>query len=69
MFEHIGTGRTYTEAVKRIITGSVGFDDFEWGVSLFCGDALQFKKQSMRQDLMRLVLFMAFSNPFTLGIY
>jgi peroxiredoxin len=44
MFQHIDTGRPYTEQVKRIITGSVGFDDYEWGVSLFCDDALQFKK-------------------------
>jgi peroxiredoxin len=44
MFEHIDTGRPYTNQVKRIVTGSVGFDDFEWGVSLFCDDALQFKK-------------------------
>lgn len=44
MFEHINTGRPYTEKVKRIITGSVGFDDYEWGVSLFSDDALQFKK-------------------------
>jgi chlorite dismutase len=44
MFEHIGTGKPFTEQVKRIITGSVGFDDYEWGVSLFCDDALQFKK-------------------------
>ncbi|WP_066063013.1 hydrogen peroxide-dependent heme synthase [Neobacillus soli] len=44
MFEHIGTGKPYSEQVRRIVTGSVGFDDFEWGVSLFCDDALQFKK-------------------------
>lgn len=44
MFEHIDTGRPYTEQVKRIVTGSIGFDDYEWGVSLFCDDALQFKK-------------------------
>lgn len=44
MFEHIDTGRPYSEKVKRIITGSVGFDDYEWGVSLFADDALQFKK-------------------------
>jgi len=44
MFEHIDTGRTYTEQVKRIVTGSVGFDDYEWGVSLFSDDVLQFKK-------------------------
>ncbi|MFK9093618.1 hydrogen peroxide-dependent heme synthase [Bacillus salipaludis] len=44
MFEHIDTGKPYSEQVKRIVTGSVGFDDYEWGVSLFCDDALQFKK-------------------------
>jgi peroxiredoxin len=44
MFEHIDTGRPYSEQVKRIVTGSVGLDDYEWGVSLFCDDALQFKK-------------------------
>ncbi|EKN70125.1 putative heme peroxidase [Neobacillus bataviensis LMG 21833] len=44
MFEHIDNGKPYSEQVKRIVTGSVGFDDFEWGVSLFCDDALQFKK-------------------------
>ncbi|WML44876.1 hydrogen peroxide-dependent heme synthase [Neobacillus sp. PS3-40] len=44
MFEHIGTGKPYNEQVKRIITGSIGFDDYEWGVTLFSDDALQFKK-------------------------
>lgn len=44
MFEHIETGRPFTDHVKRIVTGSVGFDDYEWGVTLFSDDALQFKK-------------------------
>lgn len=30
--------------MKQIITGSVGFDDWEWGVTLFSNDMLQFKK-------------------------
>ncbi|MNW23131.1 putative heme peroxidase [compost metagenome] len=30
--------------MKQIITGSVGFDDWEWGVTLFADDPLQFKK-------------------------
>lgn len=37
-------GRSYAGKVKQIITGSVGFDDWEWGVTLFAEDALQFKK-------------------------
>jgi peroxiredoxin len=30
--------------VKQIITGSIGFDDWEWGVDLFADDPLVFKK-------------------------
>jgi chlorite dismutase len=30
--------------VKQIITGSIGFDDWEWGVDLFAEDPLVFKK-------------------------
>lgn len=37
-------GRRYAGKVKQIITGSIGFDDWEWGVTLFSDDALQFKK-------------------------
>ncbi|WP_164668311.1 hydrogen peroxide-dependent heme synthase [Virgibacillus doumboii] len=44
MFEHIATSKPYTEDIKRIITGSIGFDEYEWGVSLFCDDPLRFKK-------------------------
>lgn len=44
MFEHIETGRPYSEQIKRIVTGSIGFDDHEWGVTLFSDDPLQFKK-------------------------
>lgn len=44
MRTHGLTGRRYAGLVKQIITGSVGFDDFEWGVTLFSDDVLQFKK-------------------------
>jgi chlorite dismutase len=37
-------GREYAGKVKQIISGSVGFDDWEWGVTLFSHDVLQFKK-------------------------
>lgn len=37
-------GRQYAGKVKQIISGSVGFDNWEWGVSLFSNDVLQFKK-------------------------
>ena len=37
-------GRKFAGKIKQFITGSVGFDDFEWGVTLFSDDVLQFKK-------------------------
>lgn len=44
MRSHGLIGRSYAGKVKQIITGSVGFDDWEWGVTLFSDDVLQFKK-------------------------
>jgi len=44
MHSHGMIGRQYAGKVKQIITGSVGFDDYEWGVTLFADDVLQFKK-------------------------
>lgn len=44
MRSHGMIGRKYAGKVKQIITGSVGFDNWEWGVTLFSDDALQFKK-------------------------
>lgn len=44
MRSHGMIGRQYAGKVKQIITGSVGFDNWEWGVTLFADDALQFKK-------------------------
>ncbi|MGG0671065.1 hydrogen peroxide-dependent heme synthase [Lederbergia citrisecunda] len=44
MRSHGMIGRAYAGKVKQIISGSVGFDDFEWGVTLFSDDVLQFKK-------------------------
>jgi peroxiredoxin len=44
MHEHGLVGRRYAGEVKQIITGSIGFDDWEWGVDLFAEDPLVFKK-------------------------
>ena len=44
MNEHGLIGRRYAGEVKQIITGSIGFDDWEWGVTLFADDPLVFKK-------------------------
>lgn len=44
MRSHGMIGRQYTGRVKQIISGSVGLDDWEWGVTLFSDDAVTFKK-------------------------
>jgi peroxiredoxin len=44
MRDHGLIGRRYADKVQQIITGSMGFDDWEWGVDLFADDPLWFKK-------------------------
>jgi chlorite dismutase len=44
MHEHGMVGRRYAGQVRQIITGSIGFDDWEWGVDLFADDPAVFKK-------------------------
>jgi hydrogen peroxide-dependent heme synthase len=44
MHEHGMIGRRYGDVVKQIITGSIGMDDWEWGVDLFANDPVVFKK-------------------------
>jgi peroxiredoxin len=44
MHDHGMVGRRYAGEVRQIITGSIGFDDWEWGVDLFAEDPLVFKR-------------------------
>jgi chlorite dismutase len=44
MHEHGLIGRRYADQVKQIISGSIGMDDWEWGVDLFADDPVVFKK-------------------------
>ena len=64
MRDHGMIGRRYAGKVKQIISGSIGFDDWEWGVDLFADDPLVFKKliYEMRFDeaSARYALFGAF---------
>lgn len=50
MKDHGMIGRQYAGKVVPLITGAMGFDDYEWGVTLFADDPLAFKKivQQMR---------------------
>ncbi len=52
MHEHGMIGRRYADDVRQIITGAIGFDDWEWGVDLFAEDPLVFKRliYEMRWD-------------------
>lgn len=43
MKEHGLIGRSYAGRVTQMIGGSIGFDDWEWGVTLFAEDPLVFK--------------------------
>lgn len=65
---HGEIGRKYAGQVVQVIQGSVGLDDWEWGVSLFADDPLVFKKliYEMRFDpaSSRFALF----GPFYVGI-
>jgi chlorite dismutase len=44
MHEHGLIGRRYGDMVKQIISGSIGMDDWEWGVDLFAEDPVVFKR-------------------------
>jgi chlorite dismutase len=44
MQTHGTTGRRYAGRVLQVITGAIGFDAWEWGVTLFAKDPLDFKK-------------------------
>ena len=44
MQAHGMTGRRYGGRVQQIISGAIGLDAWEWGVTLFARDPLDFKK-------------------------
>jgi chlorite dismutase len=52
MRDHGMTGRRYAGRIFQVITGSVGLDEWEWGVTLFARDPLEFKRivTEMRYD-------------------
>lgn len=44
MRSHGKSGRMHADVITQMISGSIGFDDHEWGVTLFADDPLAFKK-------------------------
>ena len=68
MHEHGLIGRRYADQVKQIISGSIGMDDWEWGVDLFADDPVVFKKliYEMRFDEVSAVY--ALFGTFQIGV-
>lgn len=52
MASHGALGRRYAGRLSQVIGGSLGLDDWEWTVTLWAGDPLEFKKviTDMRYD-------------------
>jgi chlorite dismutase len=67
MQEHGAVGRRYAGTVKQIITGSIGFDDWEWGVTLFADDPLMFKRLIYEMRFDRVSAVYALFGTFFVG--
>lgn len=68
MHEHGMIGRRYAGEVRQIITGSIGWDDWEWGVDLFADDPLVFKKLIYEMRFDEASALYATFGPFYLGV-
>ena len=68
MKSHGTIGHKYFGKVQQMITGSVGLDDWEWGVTLFSDDPLQFKKLVYEMRFDEVSARFAQFGPFLLGI-
>jgi peroxiredoxin len=68
MHEHGLIGRRYAGSVRQIITGSIGFDDWEWGVDLFAEDPLVFKKLIYEMRFDKVSAIYALFGQFFVGI-
>ena len=53
MRDHGVIGRHYAGLVNQIISGSIGFDDWEWGVDLFADDPRRLQEAGLRDALRR----------------
>ena len=68
MHEHGMIGRRYADSVRQIITGSIGFDDWEWGVDLFAEDPLVFKKLIYEMRFDEVSAIYALFGQFFIGV-
>ncbi|MGE5676320.1 MAG: hydrogen peroxide-dependent heme synthase [Mycobacterium leprae] len=68
MAQHGSTGRKYHGKVVQMITGSMGLDDWEWGVTLFSVDALSIKKLVYEMRFDEVSAKYAEFGPFHVGV-
>jgi hydrogen peroxide-dependent heme synthase len=68
MRSHGSIGHKYAGVVQQMITGSAGLDDWEWGVTLFSDDPLQFKKLVYEMRFDEVSAKYAEFGPFMLGV-
>jgi chlorite dismutase len=68
MLDHGKIGRHYSGQVTQIISGSIGFDDWEWGVDLFADDPLVFKKLIYEMRFDEASAWYAEFGPFYVGL-
>ncbi len=68
MLEHGKIGRHYAGRVTQVISGAIGFDDWEWGVDLFADDPLVFKKLVYEMRFDEASAWYAEFGPFSVGL-
>ena len=68
MLDHGKIGRHYSGRVTQVISGAVGFDDWEWGVDLFADDPLVFKKLIYEMRFDEASAWYAEFGPFYVGL-
>jgi chlorite dismutase len=68
MRDHGVVGRRFAGAVTQIISGSIGYDDWEWGVDLFADDPLVFKKLVYEMRFDDASAWYAEFGPFYVGL-
>ena len=68
MHEHGMVGRRYAGEVRQIISGSIGFDDWEWGVDLFADEPLVFKKLIYEMRFDKVSAVYALFGSFYVGV-
>ena len=68
MLDHGKIGRSFHGLVTQVISGSIGYDDYEWGVDLYADDPIVFKKLIYEMRFDEASARYASFGPFTSGV-